>query len=159
MILCTKFGWNLMKTVEGVVFRKSWNRKFCKVHRMTPTKLKESGIKTALNMCTVVPRVPNFRPFRSTSGRSWDISHFKFPFDSYVKIPKCHKIFKTWPIAKKSNIRYSTMVAQCPHNVWVIWDENCERNSVLKFPAPYGPVLTKNVPTKKCHNFFGKLPK
>ena len=84
---------NLMKTVERVVFRKSWNRKCCKVHRMTQTKLKESGIKSTLHMCTVVHRVPNFRPFRSKISRYWDIPHFRFPSDSYVKISKCHKIF------------------------------------------------------------------
>ncbi len=36
-----------------------------------------------------------------------------FPIDSHVKISKCHKIFKTCPIAKKSNSLqlYSAMVA------------------------------------------------
>ncbi len=34
-----------------------------------------------------------------------------FPIDPHVKISKCHKIFKTWPIAKKSNSLYSTMLA------------------------------------------------
>ena len=29
---------------------------------------------------------------------------------------------------------------------------NCRRSSVVKFPAPYGPVLTKNV--TKCHKIF-----
>ncbi len=40
MILCMKFGWNLMKNLEGEVVRKSWNRTFCtsKVHRMTPNQ-------------------------------------------------------------------------------------------------------------------------
>ncbi len=38
IILYVKFGWNLMKPVEGVVFRKSLTRKFCKVHRMTPNQ-------------------------------------------------------------------------------------------------------------------------
>ncbi len=31
-------------------------------------------------MCTVVPRVPNFRPFRTTISRFQDIAHFRiFP--------------------------------------------------------------------------------
>ena len=34
-----------------------------------------------------------------------------FPIDSHVKISECHKIFKTWPIAKESDSLYSTMVA------------------------------------------------
>ncbi len=34
-----------------------------------------------------------------------------FLIDSHVKISKCHKIFKTWPNAKKSNSLYSTMIA------------------------------------------------
>ncbi len=29
------------------------------------------------------------------------------------------------------------------HNVWLISDTNYRRSSVLKFPAPCGPVLTE----------------
>ncbi len=68
MIPSIKFGWNLMKSVEGVALRKSY-RKFCKIHQMTPTKPKE-------------------------------------------------------------------------YKVWLRSDKNY-RSSVLKSPAPYGPVLKK----------------
>ena len=34
-----------------------------------------------------------------------------FPTDSHVKISKCHKFCKTWPIAKKSNSLHSRMVS------------------------------------------------
>ncbi len=42
------------------------------------TKLKESGVKGTCTppMCTVVPRVPNFRPFGSTVIRFQDIAQF-----------------------------------------------------------------------------------
>ncbi len=36
---------------------------------------------------------------------------YEFPIDSHLKNSKCHKIFKTWLIAKKSNSLYSTMAA------------------------------------------------
>ncbi len=111
MILSVKFGWNLMKTVEGVVFRKSWNQKFAKCTKWPQTKLNELGIKSTLHMWTVVPWVPNFHPFRSTISRFSDIPHFRFPIDSYVKISNCHKIFKFWQIAKISKFLYSPVTA------------------------------------------------
>ena len=92
-------------------------------------KVKASGIKTALCMCSVVPWVPHLSQLHSTISGFWDIPHFRFPINSYVKISKCHKIFKTWPIAKKCYSLYFTMVASAS-------DENCGRNSVLKF-TPY----------------------
>ncbi len=55
-----------MKTFEGAVFQKSWNQKLCKVHRMTPNQTQGIGHQVTLHMCTMVPRVPNFRPLRST---------------------------------------------------------------------------------------------
>ncbi len=61
-------------------------------------------------MCTVVHRVPNFRPFRSTISHHDfrdNIHTLGFPIDSHVKISKCHK---TWPIAKKSDSLYSTIL-------------------------------------------------
>ncbi len=57
-----------------------------------------------------------------------------FPLTAILKFQSATFFFKTWPIAKKSDSLYSTMVAQCPHKVWLTWDEN-RRNSVLKFPA------------------------
>ncbi len=43
MMICMKFGSNLMKTVEGVVFRKLWNCKLCKMHRITPNQTQGIG--------------------------------------------------------------------------------------------------------------------
>ena len=43
---------------------------------------------------------------------------------------------------------------QCSHTLWMGSNENCGRNSTLKFPAAscaYGPVLGK---ISKCHIFF-----
>ena len=89
MILSVKFGWDLMETVEGVLFRKSWNQKFCKVQKWLQTKLKVSAIKSTLHMCTVVHWVPNV-----LSVSLYDQSFLRYStFDSYVKISNCHKIF------------------------------------------------------------------
>ena len=40
---------------------------------------------------------------------------------------------------------------QCPPKVWMGTNQNCGRNSTLKIPAAYRPVLTK---ISKCHFFF-----
>ncbi len=53
----------------------------------------------------LAPRIPNLHACRST------ISPLGFPIHSHVKISKCHKIFGTRPMAKKSNSLYSFMVA------------------------------------------------
>ena len=37
------------------------------------------------------------------------------------------------------------------YKVWLRSDQNCRRSNDLKFPAPYGPVLTK---ISKCHKIF-----
>ncbi len=43
-------------------------------------------------MCTVVPRVPNFRPFRSTISRFQDIPHFRiFPLTPMLKVQSAIK--------------------------------------------------------------------
>ncbi len=48
--------------------------------------MKESGIKNTLPMCTVVPWVTNFCPFRSTISRFQDIAHFRiFPLTPMLK--------------------------------------------------------------------------
>ncbi len=107
MKFCMKFGWNVMKAVEGVVFRKSWNRKCCKVHWMT------------LNQSQWIrhQKHPTYVYCSTPSPKFSSVSLYDHPIDSYAKISKCH--------------------------------ENWGR-SVLKFLAPYGPVLTK---ISKCHKF------
>ena len=140
-----------MKIVEGVVFRKSWNQKFCKVHRMTPNQTQGIGHQKYCIYVHCSTPSPIFSSVLLYDYLFSRYSTFRFPIDSYLKILKCHKIFNTWPIGKKSNSLYSTMVTQCPHKVWLTSDENSRRRSVLKFPAPYGPVLTK---ISKSHRIF-----
>ncbi len=53
-----------MKTVEGVVFRKSWNRKFCKVHRMTSNQTQGIGHqKSTLHMYICALEYPESQIF------------------------------------------------------------------------------------------------
>ncbi len=75
-----------MKTVEGVVFRKLWNRKFVKCTQWPQTKLKDLGIKGTLHICTVVPRVPNFCPFNSMISHFWDAQGQKYQKACYIHL-------------------------------------------------------------------------
>ena len=73
-ILTIRFRWNGMKTVGAVGF---WNLNIgnfaAKCTEWPQTKLKESGMKSTLPMCTVVPRVPNFdfQHKRKSKGCWW----------------------------------------------------------------------------------------
>ena len=74
---------------------------------------------------------------------------YDFPSNSHVKILRCHKIFI---FLADHQISYNFIFpygCRIDNKVWLRSDQNC-RGSVLKFPAPYGPVL-KNV---KCHKSF-----
>ena len=83
-ILTIKFGWYWMKT--GGSSSLLYIRNFAKCTKWPQTKLKESSIIGALPMCTVVPRVPNFHPFRSTISCFQDIAHFRiFPLTPMLK--------------------------------------------------------------------------
>ena len=111
MIFCMKFGWNLMKTVEGVVFRKSWNRKFCKVHRMTPNQtqgIRHQKYLTYVHCSTPSPKFSSVSLYDQPSLR---YSTLRFPIDSYVKISKCHKFFNVWQIVKIPITLYSPTTA------------------------------------------------
>ena len=113
-------------------------------------------MKSTLHILYISPRVPNFRPFVSTSSRTavYKISHILgFPLDSHVKISKCHKIFIFWQLANSFINLHSTMTA-----LFVIKFGSdrvkagqSKRSSILKFLAPHGPVLTK---ISKCHKMF-----
>ena len=90
-----------------------------------------------------------------TSDESCRISLLKFPATYgpvLTEISKCHKIFKTWPIATKSNSLYFTMVANVLikfgwHRMKTVGGTDHRtttyssttvrgrRSSVLKFPA------------------------
>ncbi len=98
---------------------------------------------------------PIFHPFRSTINHFQVIAYFKsFPSDCHVKISKCHKMFRTLPIANKCDSLCSTVVANVL-KVWMRWHGNCRRSSILQFPASYSPVLTTTTTTKiKCHKLF-----
>ena len=60
-ILTIKFGWNQMKIGISLSFENHKIGNFAKCTKWPQTK----RIKTTLHMYTVVPRVTNFRPFRS----------------------------------------------------------------------------------------------
>ena len=141
-----------MKTVEGVAFRKSQNRKFCKVHQMTPNQIQSMGHEKYLrymyvHCSTLSPK------FSSASLYDRDIPHLTFPIDSHVKISKCHKIFNYWQIAKIS-INYIPYDCLIYHKVWLRLDKNYRSSSVLKFPAPYGSASPKISKCPKMFNFW-----
>ena len=83
-------------------------------------------------------------------SRFQDIAHLGFPIDFQVKISKCHKIFNFWQIAKTfiTTFHYNCLTY---YKVWLRSDQNCKRSNILKFRAPYSPVLTK---ISKCHKIF-----
>ena len=101
-------------------------------------------------MCTVIPRVPNFHPLRSTINRFQDIAHFRFfPSTPMLKFQSATLFLF---LADRQNIYNFAFRHDCRiyHKVWLKSAKNC-RSSVLKFPAPYGPVLTN---ISKCHTIF-----
>ena len=129
------------------------NRKignFAKCTELPQTKLKESGITSTLNICTVVPRVPNFSPFHSTASCFQNIAHFRiYPLTPMLKF---QSITNFLILPDRQNIYNFTFPCDCfiYHKVWLRLDKNC-MSSVLKFSATYGPVLTK---ISKCHKVF-----
>ncbi len=136
-----------MNIGRGAEFLKSGN--FGKVHQMTPNQTEAIGHQKYLSyIYALYARSQIFVRFALRLA-IFEIFHILgFPIDSHVvKISKDHK---TWPIAKKSDSLYSTMVASS-HNVWLTWDEKYRRRSVLKLSIPYGPVLGK---ISNCHRIF-----
>ncbi len=69
---------------------------------MTPNQTQGIGYQSTLHMYTVVPRVPNFRPFRSMVSRFQDIAHFRiFPLTPTLKFQSVTILFfNFWQIAK-----------------------------------------------------------
>ncbi len=140
-----------MKSVEGVVFWKSWNQKFCKVHRMTPNQTQGIGQQKYPTYVHCDTPSPNFRPFHSIISRFWDIFHILgFPLTPVLKFQSATK-FYFW--ADYQHIRNFSFPHDylIYHKIWFWLDETWRRSRVLKFPAPYGSVLTKS---SNCHNFF-----
>ncbi len=71
-----------------------------------------SGIKSTVHIiCSVVPRVPNFRPFHSTVKHLRDIPHFRFAIDPNVKNSKFHKMFIYFLADRQNSHLYSPMTA------------------------------------------------
>ncbi len=61
----------------------------------------EVGIKITFHICTIPPRVQNFRYF-ALRLPVFEIFHILgFSIESHVKISKRYNIFKTWPIFKE----------------------------------------------------------
>ena len=85
-ILCMKFGWNLMKSVEGVMFQKSWTRKFCKMRRMTPKQTQGIGHKkyhTYVHCSTLSPKF--FVRFALRSAIFERLHNLGFPLTPMLK--------------------------------------------------------------------------
>ena len=89
--------------------------------------------------CTLSPKFSSVSLYDQPFCFPW------FPIDSHVKLSKCHKFCKNWPIAKKSNTLDYPYGKRCAHKDWMGSHENCWRSSVLKFPAPHCPVLEKKI--------------
>ena len=96
-----------------------------------------------------------FKQSVKASGPLVEILHIScFPLTPMLKFQKCHKLLIF--LADNQNIRNFIFPYDCRiyHKVWPRSDENCTRSSILKFPAPYGPVLTWLTKISKCHKFF-----
>ncbi len=81
---------------------------------------------------------------------SRNCTFYDFPIDSHVKISKYHKIFKNLDDCREKYLLVFLHCSQCRHRFWLRSDEH-RWSSVLKFPAPYVPMLTK---ISKWHQFF-----
>ena len=130
------------------------------MHRSNDLKLnsknsKNSKTRKVLYITQYIgQQVPNFHPFRSTISHFQDIAHFGiFPLTPMLKFQSATDflIFGRSPkhITLHSFIAlfiiYYIFIIYCLiyHKVWLRSDKNCRRSSILKYPAPYGPVLTK----------------
>ena len=91
------------------------------------TKLKDVGhqkYKCSFHMCTIAPRFPNFRPFCSTISRFWAIPHFRFShWLPMLKFQSATKFFKLGRLPRKVIACVLYHGSQCPHKVWLTWDE------------------------------------
>ena len=116
---------------------------------MTPNQTQGIGHQKYFPQCTVGPESQIFVRFALGSA-IFEIFHILgFPIDSFVNISKCHAILKLGRLPRKLITCWSNVLTKL-----LAWDENCKRRSVLKFPAPYGPVLRK---VSNCHNIFNFL--
>ncbi len=114
------------------------------------SKLKKSGVKSSLHMCTVVPRVSKFSSVLFYNQPFSKILHIlRFPIDSHVNISKCHIFKNFWQMPKTFiTLYFPYCMPACLiyTKVWLRSDQNCRSSSILKFPAPYSPVLITRGP-------------
>ncbi len=103
-------------------------------------------------MCTVVPRVSNFSPFRYAIDR-FELFHIQgFPLTPMLKFQSATKSLILADCQNMHNLIYP-YDCLIYHKVCLRLDKNCRRSGVLKFPASYGPVLTKMSKYHKIFNF------
>ncbi len=81
----------------------------------------------------------------------FEVFHILGFYIDHVKIQSATIFLKLGRLPNKINSLYSTMVANVLIKFGLRSDENCRRSSDLKFPPPYGPLLTK---ISKCHKIF-----
>ena len=99
---------------------------------MAQTQLKESDIKSSVQMHFLGPRIPNFHLF-----------------SNYSNLVLC----------QNSTILYSTMVAQCPNKVWPRADETVGGGVICNFqPHAYGPMFTKKIQSAIKFLIFVRSP-
>ncbi len=112
MILCTKFGWNLMKSVKEIVFRISWNRKFCKVHRMTGNQTQGIGHQKCPTYVHCINPSPKFCPFRSTISLFETFHILGFPLTPILKFQSATIFLKLGRLPRKVT---ACIAPWCPH--------------------------------------------
>ncbi len=87
-------------------------------------------MKSTQHMCTVVPQIQNFRPFRSTISRFQDIAHFRiFPLTYMLKF---QRVTKFSILVDRQNIYNFTFTDDCLiyHKVWLRSDQKCRSSSI-----------------------------
>ena len=111
------------------------------VHRMTPNQTQGIGYQTfPTYMHCSTPSLT----FSSVSLYDQPFFHILgFPLISMLKFQSDTFFFNFWQIVKKYPWFVFPYDCRIYHKVWPGSNENCTRSSVLKFPAPYGSVLTK----------------
>ena len=128
-----------------------WN--FAKCTEWPQTKLKGIGHQKYPTYVHCSTPSPNFHPFLSTTRRVQDTAHVRiFSLTPMLNVQSATFFFIF--LAKRQSIYNFTFSYDCHiYDTVSLWlDKNRSRSSsVLKFPAPYGHVLT-NIST--CHNIF-----
>ncbi len=111
---------------------------FTKCTKSPETEFQESDMKSTLHYKGLHMQfpgqwVPKFHLFHSTISHFKDNVHFRsFPLSTMLKFQSATKSFElNQMLGKEANIR--------------IKFGNCMRSSILKFPAPCGPVRVNKI--------------